>query len=207
MNKIRHIALLLFTSYFLLCLTSCSETKNLAEGETLYVGIKELAYERPPKEQKERKDSTGVITALAEAYTAVEGYLKPTPTGEDAKRKKENLSEKGPQQGYDVGRYPSTGRGKGKLEREAYATAKSEVEGVLAHSPNNSLFGSSYYRQPLAIGLWTYNRYVYSQRRFGKWMFNKSSYDEICRKWEKRNPDIANLYKNRLLKYHYGLTA
>ena len=46
---------------------SCSETKNLAEGETLYVGIKEVAYDRMPKLQKATPDSTGVITALGNA--------------------------------------------------------------------------------------------------------------------------------------------
>ena len=142
---------------------ACSETKNLAEGETLYVGIKEVSYERPPKERKERKDSTGVITALGNAYNAVEGYLKGTEASTDpsGKIRKANVSD-----ATDI-----SGKSK-KSDLDAYATAKSEVEGVLAYKPNNSLMGSSYHRQPLAIGLWTYNRYVGSQRRFGKWMIN-----------------------------------
>ena len=58
-----------------LILCSCSETKNLAEGETLYVGIKEVAYDRMPKQKSEKSDSTGVITAIGNAYNTVSEYL------------------------------------------------------------------------------------------------------------------------------------
>lgn len=151
---------------WLLCflLFSCSETKNLAEGETLYTGIKRVDYDRMPKQPKKAKaDTTGVITAIADAYTTVSDYLKGAAQDERQKAKDNNNPS-------TLSPLPLASNP--KLDKEAYAIAKSEVEGVLAYKPNNSLMGSSYHRQPLAVGLWTYNKYLYSQKRFGKWMFN-----------------------------------
>ncbi len=160
----RHIIRFLTFCYsLLLLLSSCSETKNLAEGETLYVGIKEIAYDRAPKRQPV-SDSTGVITALAGAYNTTKGLLTGDASAVETLQalQKDQLNK----EQRDSIKLVS------KQDKEAYATAKSEVEGVLAYAPNNSLMGSSFYRQPLAVGLWTYNKYVYSKRRFGKWMFN-----------------------------------
>jgi len=144
----------------ILLLSSCSETKHLADGEILYVGIKEVAYDRPMKQEAET-DSTGVITALGNAYNTVSGLLSGNTSAKEALQRIELSKEQ-----------KDSIKTISKQDKEAYATAKSEVEGVLAYSPNNSLMGSSYYRQPLAIGLWTYNRYLDSKSRFGKWMFN-----------------------------------
>jgi len=148
----------------LLILTGCSETKNLSEGETLYVGIKELAYDRAPKETAEETDSTGVITAVANAYHAVSGLL----TGDVSAMEllKSADADKLSKQERDSLREIS------KKDVLAYGIAKSEVEGVLHYAPNNSLMGSSFYRHPLAFGLWTYNKFVYSESKFGKWMLN-----------------------------------
>ncbi len=167
-NKIKPYWLLLFfilhSSLFII---SCSETKNLAEGETLYTGIKKVTYELPAKPEAEKNDTTGVIIALGNAYNTVNDYL----SGE--KREESGERNELANEGRNVSSsHVSLLTTDSKKDREAYATAKSEVEGVLAYKPNNSLMGSSYYRQPLAVGLWTYNRYVYSQHRFGKWMFN-----------------------------------
>ncbi|MBQ9560119.1 MAG: BamA/TamA family outer membrane protein [Bacteroidaceae bacterium] len=173
---------------FLTLLCSCSETKNLAEGEKLYVGIKEIAYDRPPKKQTATNDSTGVITALGNAYNTVEAYL----TGG---KEQEGKTTNAPQESL-----PPTHNEKRDLE--AYATAKDEVEAVLAYSPNNSLMGSSYHRQPLAIGLWTYNKYVYSKRRFGKWMFNTFAASPVY--VTTVNPRVrAQVARNTLRNYGY----
>ena len=152
--------LMLFISQFLIF--SCSETKNLAEGEVLYTGIKRVSYDKMPKPEQEKGDTTGVITALGNAYNTVSDYL--TGTIDESPKSKE-LDK-------PLAVNPSPLTLNPKKNREAYATAKSEVEGVLAYKPNNSLMGSSYYRQPLAVGLWTYNKYLYSKKRFGKWIFN-----------------------------------
>ena len=51
-------------------------------------------------------------------------------------------------------------------------TAMEELDAALAKAPNNSLFGSSRYRFPLPLGLWTYNSFVKYNKGFGKWFFN-----------------------------------
>lgn len=141
---------------------SCSETKNLAEGEVLYTGIKRVDYDRMPKQSKNAQtDSTGVITAIADAYNTVSDYLTGETNDKSLTINPSSLTHN-----------PSPLTLNPSLDKEAYAIAKSEVEGVLAYKPNNSLMGSSYYRQPLAVGLWTYNKYLNSKKRFGKWMFN-----------------------------------
>ena len=192
-------------TYMLICsfshflLSSCSETKNLAEGETLYVGIKEVAYDRAPKRAQSTSDSTGVITALGNAYNTVTGLIEGNASAREALQaiQGDSLSAhlKMPVAEQAVATNP-------KLDREAYATAKSEVEGVLAYAPNNSLMGSSYYRQPLAIGLWTYNRYVGSKSRFGRWMFNTFAASPVY--LTTVNPRVrAQVARNTLRNYGY----
>ena len=114
-----------------LLLCSCSATKNLAENETQYVGIKEIAYDRMPKHQGESNDTTGVIAALGNAYNTVAGLIE----GDASAREALNAI-----QGDSLAAHVSPFTPlpiDAKKDREAYATAKSEVEGALAHAPNN----------------------------------------------------------------------
>ena len=60
--------------FVLFLISSCSETKNLAEGELLYTGIKKVNYDKPSKPQAD-SDTTGVIAAIGNAYNTVEAYL------------------------------------------------------------------------------------------------------------------------------------
>ncbi|MDR0976738.1 MAG: hypothetical protein LBL78_03145, partial [Prevotellaceae bacterium] len=53
------------------------------------------------------------------------------------------------------------------------ATALTEIEAAIGKAPNNSLFGSSYHRFPLPIGLWFYNGFQRYERGFGKWIFDR----------------------------------
>lgn len=62
-----------------------------------------------------------------------------------------------------------------KKLQEARQLTEEEVTAVLSIKPNNSLFGSASHRFPLPVGLWVYNKYVGSQKRFGRWMFNTFS--------------------------------
>ena len=140
----KHHGLLLFAFYFLLCLTSCSETRNLAEGEVLYTGIKRIDYDKPPKQEAAKDDTVGVITAIGNAYNTVSNYLAGVKESSAPGALSPNSTPASPSV------LPNP-----KLDQEAYAVAKSEVKGVLAYKPNNSLMGSSYHRQPLAVGLWT----------------------------------------------------
>ncbi len=59
-----------------------------------------------------------------------------------------------------------------RVEKEAFQTAKEEVDAALAYAPNNSLFGSSSLRIPFPSGLWIYNATVGKQSRFAKWVFD-----------------------------------
>ena len=190
------------TYYFRLCglcllcmiCAACSETKNLAEDETLYVGIKEIAYDRAPKNRKAESDTTGVITALGNAYNTVSGLLAGDASAREALEalQSQNLTK----EQRDSVRYVT------KKDKEAYALAKSEVEGVLSYTPNNSLMGSSYYRQPFAFGLWSYNKYVFSKRRFGKWMFNTFAASPIY--MTTVNPRVrTQVARNTLRNYGY----
>ena len=184
-----HFLILSFSQF----LISCSETKNLAEDETLYVGIKELAYDRNLKSRVQAGDDEreGVITSMANAYHTVSGLL----TGNAS------LAEALKQKGLTKQQKDSI-KVAFLQDRKAYATAKEEVEGALKRAPNNSLMGSSYYRQPLAFGLWAYNKYVYSQKRFGRWMFNTFAASPIY--MTTVNPRVrTQVARNTLRNYGY----
>lgn len=140
----------------LLSLAACSTTSNLLDGETLYRGIKDLNYNEPLK-QKDSISQEGVITALADVYTKVEGLL----TG-DVKASQSFMSEEE--------RRDSIKRAN-RLDLLASNEAKEEVEGVLSCAPNGALMGSSFVTHPFPVRLWIYNRYINSKKRFGKWMF------------------------------------
>lgn len=177
-----------------LMFAACSETKNLAEDETLYVGIKELAYDREYKAKQKDKDSTGVITAVANAYNIVSGLFTGNASAAEALKalQKENLTK---QQKDSVKAIITK-------DTEAYNEAKTEVTGALSYAPNNSFMGSSSMRHPLAIGLWVYNKYVYSDKRFGKWMFN--NFAATPRYITTANPRVrAQVAQNTLRNFGY----
>ena len=154
MNKIQSITLLL------LCLlaSACSLTKHLPEGETLYRGIKSIDYDKAPIKDK-NAEQEGVITALADAYTTVEGLL----SGDASVLKTEETDDKAIRDSL---------KRSSQKDLEAYAATKEEVEAVLSYAPNGAFMGSSFVTHPFPIKLLIYNRYAGSKHRFGKWMFN-----------------------------------
>lgn len=153
-NELRNISLLL------LCLlaSACTLTKNLPEGETLYRGIRGIDYDKAPSADLEG-DTTGVITALADAYTTVEGLL----SGDASALRTEDIDEKAVRDSM---------KQVSQKDKEAYASAREEVEAVLSYAPNGALMGSSFATHPFPIKLLIYNRYAGSKHRFGKWMFD-----------------------------------
>jgi len=152
--ELRNIRLLL------LCLlaSACTLTKNLPEGETLYRGIRSIDYDKRPQTTDDGEE-TGVITALADAYTTVEGLL----SGDASALKTEEV---------DVKVVRDSMKRVSQKDKEAYASAKEEVEAVLSYAPNGAFMGSSFVTHPFPIKLLIYNRYAGSKHRFGKWMFN-----------------------------------
>ncbi len=175
----------------LFLLYSCSETKNLAPDETLYVGIKQVAYDKYLPKQQLSNDTTGVITALADAYNTVSALLEgDKETGDLLAEKKLTKAEKDSLAALM------------RQDKEAYSLAKSEVEGVLAKKPNNSFLGSSYYRFPLPLGLWIYNKNVYRTSRWGHWMFNNFAANPVY--MTTVNPRVrVQVAENTLRNYGY----
>ena len=154
MTKKLPIRLLLFC----LLASACSLTKNLPEGETLYRGIKSIDYDSR-QQAKDDGQQEGVITALADAYTTVEGLL----SGDASVIEADEMSEKAVRDSI---------RRASEKDKAAYEEAKEEVEAVLSYAPNGAFMGSSFVTHPFPIKLLIYNRYAGSKHRFGKWMFN-----------------------------------
>ena len=154
MNKIQSIW------FLLLCLlvSACSLTKNLPEGETLYRGIKSIDYDKGQRTTDNGQEE-GVITALADAYTTVEGLL----SGDASALKSENMDDKAVRDSI---------RRASEKDKVAYEAAREEVEAVLSYAPNGAFMGSSFVTHPFPIKLLIYNRYAGSKHRFGRWMFN-----------------------------------
>lgn len=151
--------------------TACSTTRNLPEEEVLYTGIDHISYgpkvEKKKKKKRRGQDSTateGVITSFADAYKAVDELL----TTKDLSA----LRRAGMQEVELTPAQKDSVKAAQKLEKEAFATAKEEVEAALSYAPNNSLFGSSSVRFPFPIGLWTYNAFVGKEKGLGRWVFN-----------------------------------
>lgn len=155
MNKIQSIATLL------LCLlaSACSLTKHLPEGETLYRGIKSIEYDSRQKTTDSAQEE-GVITALADAYTTVEGLLSG------------DASVLEPEEEVDPKAVRDSMRRVSEKDKAAYESARDEVEAVLSYTPNGALMGSSFVTHPFPLKLLIYNRYAGSKHAFGKWMFN-----------------------------------
>ena len=155
MPKIQSIAFLLLC----LLLSACSLTKNLPEGETLYRGIKSIDYDKRPRITDDGQQE-GVITALADAYTTVEGLLSGDAS---VLNTEEAMDEKAVRDSI---------RRASEKDKAAYESAKEEVEAVLSYAPNGAFMGSSFVTHPFPIKLLIYNRYAGSKHRFGRWMFN-----------------------------------
>lgn len=141
---------------------SCSQTKSIPEGEYLYTGIKEIAYgHRWGEKKKKRSKDEGVITAVANAYDAVEDVftgkvptsITPTPATLTPQERDSLLAVQ-------------------RQEATVYSAAKREIQGVLAYAPNGSIMGSSQWVQPITPGLWIWNQYTDSHTLFGRWMLN-----------------------------------
>ena len=185
MNKIQSIATLL------LCLlaSACSLTRNLPEGETLYRGIKSIDYDKH-REAETGGQEKGVITALADAYTTVEGLL----SGDASAMK--------PGEMVDEKTLRDSLRRASQKDREAYESAREEVEAVLAYAPNGAIMGSSRVRWRHPLRLWVYNRYLYSEKRFGRWMFN--TFASKPRYISTANPGVrTQVARNTLANYGY----
>lgn len=154
-------------------LTACSTTRALPEDEQLYTGIEKIDYQDDPARMRKKKyrDSTGVIIAVADAVQAVEKLLD----GKMPKNVDSLLHVKRELTKEEIKALKQL-----QKQNEAdFATAKEEVEAVLAYPPNNSIFGSSSMSWPWKIGLWVHNEFHDNQGKIGKWIFKTFGTDPV----------------------------
>lgn len=146
-------------------LSACSTTSRLPQDETLYTGIGTVNYVDQGDPDKDGKIQTeGVIVAIADAARQVENAFK----GKGGKI-------------TGVGRsVPTTDKERRRLLKEvekqnedALEPVRTEIDGVLDYAPNNSLFGSSYHRTPLPIGLWAYSAWGGQKKGLGHWLYKR----------------------------------
>lgn len=81
---------------------------------------------------------------------------------------------------------------------DRFITLQEEVEAALACAPNGALLGSSYYRTPLQVKLWIYNRYANSTGKFGKWMARSFGSEPVL--MSNVNPEVRALVAKNLLR-------
>ncbi len=160
-NKVYHLLLLIAA---ILLLGSCYQTKNIPQDEYLYAGIKDLAYGHRwgEKDKKHQQDSTGVITAMGDAYHAVESILQ----GEVGTEAVHTSAEDIPAEVKDSLRRLQA------MDNAAAELTQEEIMGALSYAPNGSFMGSSFWTHPFTVGLWVWNRYGQSEKGFGRWMMN-----------------------------------
>ncbi len=181
----RKCTYILSAACFACMMSACSITKNIPEDEILYRGIKTLDYGK--RTHTDKRDSQGVITAIAEAYNTVDGLLSGKAEAlyqQSEKERKDSLDKAE------------------KQDIAAYDKAREEVEGVLSYAPNAALMGSSYVTHPLPVRLWIYNKYVNSKHRFGKWMFRQFAATPVY--VSTVNPKVRSIMaQNTLRNYGY----
>ena len=148
-----------------LLLAACSTTRAIPDDEQLYTGISKITYDdNPAQSRKKGRDSVGVITAMADAYEKVSSVIegKTTLSADDLLKKDPKSLTKEERKAQKVAQ--------AKAE-EDFATAKAEVDAVLAYPPNNAIFGSSSMSWPWKIGLWMHNGLYDAKGALGKWMY------------------------------------
>ncbi len=156
------LLLLLITAAFA---TSCSTTRSLPDDEQLYTGISQITYsDDPAMLRRKGRDSVGVITAVADAVSkfnqVIEG--KSTLSIDELLNKDKKQLTKADRKAQKAA----------QAQTEAdFATAKEEVNAVLAYPPNNAIFGSSTMSWPWKIGLWVHNGLYDAKGAIGKWVF------------------------------------
>ncbi|MGM9688813.1 MAG: BamA/TamA family outer membrane protein [Alloprevotella sp.] len=192
MNRILPLLLL----PLLLLAAACSTTSALPDDEQLYTGIQTITYADDPVQLRKQKgrDSTGVITAVAQALEAVNHALegKASPARDSLRQGTQALTKQ-QQKALKVA----------QARNEAdFAVAREEVEAVLAYPPNNAIFGSSSMSWPWQIGLWVHNGLADSKGALGKWMYRTFGTEPVL--LSQVSPDMrTKVATNTLHNYGY----
>lgn len=164
----------------------CSTTDHIPQDEVLYTGISEVAFNRPLKKPKrDSRDTTGVITALSDAYNNVEELF----LGGQTARLKDLPEEKRDSMANHL-----------KQDKEAYNNIQDEIQGVLAFEPNGSFMGSSSVKWPVIPRLWLYNKYANSTSGFGKWILENVAAEPVY--VSTANPKLRTQVAQTTLRNH-----
>lgn len=79
---------------------------------------------------------------------------------------------------------------------------KTEIESVLASTPNGALFGSSYYRSPIQFNLWVWNAFSRSTSPLSRWIVR--TFGTKPKLMSEVNPALrVSVAENHLRKYGY----
>lgn len=179
-----------------LLLAACSTTRAIPDDEQLYTGISKITYDdNPSQNRKKGRDSVGVITAMADAYEKVSSVIegKTTLSADDLLKKDPKSLTKEERKAQK--------EAQAKAE-EDFATAKEEVDAVLAYPPNNAIFGSSSMSWPWKIGLWMHNGLYDAKGALGKWMYRTFGTDPVL--ISNVSPEMrAKVATNTLHNYGY----
>ncbi len=177
--------------------TACSITDKIPEDEQFYLGTKSITYADQQKRKKDKQDSVGVITSIAEAVKAVDklvsGSGATTDNAPDAATTTDKQLTKAEKQQR---------KADAKLEKAAFETAKTEIDAVLGYPPNGSLFGSSSLRWPIQPGLWIYSGFAQKKGKLGRWIFRNFATTPVY--VSTVNPEVrAKVATNTLRNYGY----
>ena len=159
MTRLAHTTLLLLA---LALLAACSSTSHLPEGETLYTGISRISYGEI--EKPTNADTAGVIKTIGTAVANIGQMITP---GKATTTTSASIAQ--PTTDGDAKAQKAAAKLQAKRDAEALATAKTEVEAILAFPPNGSLFGSSTMRSPFTPGLWLYNSLANDSSGMATW--------------------------------------
>lgn len=172
-------------------LPGCSTTAHLPDGEQLYLGTTGINYTDKPVKKTAPTDSTGVITAVADAVKSVSQLLEGTSSVEEASA--------------DTLASPKS---KAQLKKEyeadisAFEAVKAELDAVFAYPPNGAIFGSSSMRSPFVPGLWIYNACLGAKKGVKGWLFKNFSKPPVL--ISTVSPEMrAKVAQNTLHNYGY----
>lgn len=185
---------------YILCIffafSACSTTRSLPDDEQLYTGIDKITYQDHPAEQwKKKNQSVGVITAVADAVTKINGVIegKTTLSIDSLLVKDKHQLSKEEKKAQTLAR---------RQTLSDFQTARDEVEAVLAYPPNNAIFGSSSMSWPWKIGLWLHNGLYDAKGGLGKWIYRKFATDPVL--ISQVSPEMrAKVATNTLHNYGY----
>ena len=178
-------------------LVSCSTTSAIPDDEQLYTGIKSIDYIDNPTliRKKQKADSTGVITAVANAVKEVNRLLNGESTLHADSLLQHPNQKLSKQEKKAFKQYMAQ-------EQADFERTKEEVDAVLAYPPNNSIFGSSSMTFPWKFGLWTYNSLHDTESKLGKWIFKHFSTEPVL--ISKVSPEMrCKVATNTLHNYGY----